>query len=186
MEKHGDRTPTRANGTAFLCEIGDQAAIGKLIEDELDFRVQNTALTVAIGITDQADEQEGEEQGTQEIKGTILIGYDAEVSTLFFPWQFKIDLIVRGDVSDLRCLHNCQLTSEANDNAGSDCLARLLKYCIGSSSRRCWKVFSSELILMLMADTFHHFREALFRFCAEEVIDGGKVPAFRRHFKCHI
>ena len=134
LEKHGDRTPTRANGTAFLCEIGDQAAIGKLIEDELDFRIQNTALTVAIGITDQADEQEGEEQGTQEIKGTILIGYDAEVSTLFFPWQFQVDLIIRGNIPDLLCLHDCQLTAKANDDAGSDGVTGLFEDCIRCSS----------------------------------------------------
>ena len=106
LEKYCYRCTSRPDRTAFFGEVQNRARVWEFIQNELDFNLQVSALTVSIGISDEPDKQETEEKRAQELEGIVLVRHNAEVCALFFSRQFQINFIIGRDVADQLCLHD--------------------------------------------------------------------------------
>ena len=102
-----------------------------------------------------AKEEERKEQSTQKLKGTVLIGHDAEIRTLLLTWQLQINLIVAGDVLHLLCLHDLQLTAKANDHTGADGFTGLHEDRKRSKGWRWWFILTGIRVRARFSDCEH-------------------------------
>lgn len=105
--------------------IAHNAAVRKLIQDELYLRAQAAGQSVVVRIPHQFDEKEAEEQRTDKLKSTILVRDNAEVGTLLLAWEFQIDIRIIGDIAHLLALKHLQFAAKADDNAGANRLTGL-------------------------------------------------------------
>ena len=186
LEKHRDAASPRSNRTAFFRKVRDEAAVRKLIKDELDLGIEYAALAIPVSIPDQLDEQKTEEQRAEEVESPVLIGHDAEVSALLLARKLKVDLRIGSDVPNLFRLHDLQLAAKADDHARPHSLGRLLEDCERCGGWRRRQDFTGEFVRVLMSDALHNHGQAALAFVAEQVVYRAEIALFGREFQSDV
>ena len=135
---------------------------------------QPAVSTVFIRITDQLDKCEGQKQGREKIKGTVLIGCDAEISTGLLARQLHINFIMAGDLTDGPVLKHLQAAAQPDDNAAAHRIRGLAEQRVGRSGGMAGRQHGKEVIQFLL------------RVQHQQLIDLTDVPALRWITQRHI
>lgn len=115
-------------------KVRDDADVIHLVQDDID-RDLAALFRCAVGVTDQLDEQEGEEQGRQELQGGILIVQDDVIDAFALPRLRQVNVGVLGDLPDGLALEDLKPGAQSQNNACPHIVAGLAEEVEGGLGR---------------------------------------------------